>query len=232
MAKLTWDADGQRLYETGTKNGVFYPKGDTEGYGTGVAWNGLTAVTESPSGADSNPIYADDMKYIDIRGAEEFGGTIECYTYPDEFAECDGSKFVIDGVKVGQQNRRPFGFCYRSVIGNDAKFNDYGYKLHLIYNASVSPSEKGYQTVNDSPEAITFSYEFTSTPVNFNADLISDTTLKGLVKDLKATACITIDSTKVDADKLEDLEELLYGTANSEPTLPSPEVVLTTLYAA
>lgn len=232
MSRLKWDEDGKRIYETGTKYGVFYPKGDQSGYGAGKAWNGLTGVTESPSGADSNPIYADDIKYIDIRGAEEFGGTIECFTYPDEFAECDGSANVITGVKVGQQNRKPFGFCYRTVIGNDAKFNDYGYKLHIIYNASVSPSEKGYQTINDSPEAITFSYEFTTTPVNFDVDLIQNADLKNLVKDLKATACLTIDSTQVNATKLATLEDMLYGTENTEPTLPSPEVVIETLYVA
>ena len=165
MSKLVWDQIGEHIYETGTKNGVLYPMDSTGAYGKGVAWNGLTAVTESPSGADSNPIYADDIKYLDLRAVEDFGGTIEAYTYPDEFAPCDGSAHPTAGVTVGQQRRKPFGFCFRSAIGNDIDQDDHGYKLHLVYNATASPSERAYQTVNDSPEAVTFSWEFTTTPI-------------------------------------------------------------------
>ncbi len=215
MSKLEWDKKTERLYETGVKNGVLYVQNSDGTYGTGVAWNGLTGVTENPSGAESNPLYADDIKYIDLRSAEEFGATIEAYTYPDEFAACDGSATVTAGVTIGQQVRKPFGLCYRTTLGNDSEFNDHGYKLHIIYNATASPSEKGYQTINDNPEAITFSWEITTTPV--------------AVTGYKPTASITIDSTKVNATKLETLEDMLYGTAQAEPTLPTPDTVISTL---
>ncbi len=215
MSKLEWDKKTERLYETGVKQGVLYVQKADGTYDNGVAWNGLTAVTENPSGAESNPLYADDIKYIDLRSAEEFGATIEAYTYPDEFAACDGSATVTAGVTIGQQVRKPFGLCYRTTLGNDSEFNDHGYKLHIIYNATASPSEKGYQTINDNPEAITFSWEITTTPV--------------AVTGYKPTASITIDSTKVDATKLKTLEDMLYGTAQAEPTLPTPDTVISTL---
>jgi len=211
MSKLIWDQTGERLYETGVKMGVLYPQ-DTKGaYPLGVAWNGLTAITESPSGAEATPLYADDIKYLNLMSAEELGGTIEAYTYPDEFAECDGSAALATGVYIGQQARKTFGVCYRTTLGNDVVNNDYGYKLHLIYGALASPSEKAYATINDSPEAITFSWEFTTTPVN--------------VSGFKPTASITIDSTKVDAEKLAALEAILYGTEEAEARLPLPDEV-------
>lgn len=213
MAALTWDETGNRLYETGVRKGVLYVQDNSGTYPEGVAWNGLTAVTESPSGADSNPLYADDIKYLDLRSAEEFGATIEAYTYPDEFAECDGTAELADGVTIGQQARKSFGLCYRTVLGNDIVNDAYGYKLHLIYGATAAPSEKGYQTVNDSPEAITFSWELTTTPVN--------------VTGMKPTALITIDSTKADATKLAALEAILYGGENTTARLPLPDEVKT-----
>lgn len=213
MAALTWDETGNRLYETGVRKGVLYVQDNSGTYPEGVAWNGLTAVTESPSGADSNPLYADDIKYLDLRSAEEFGATIEAYTYPDEFAECDGTAELADGVTIGQQARKSFGLCYRTVLGNDIVNDAYGYKLHLIYGATAAPSEKGYQTVNDSPEAITFSWELTTTPVN--------------VTGMKPTAIITIDSTKADATKLAALEAILYGGENTTARLPLPDEVKT-----
>lgn len=212
MSKLTWDASGERLYETGVKQGVLYVMG-SNGYGNGVAWNGLTAITESPSGAESTPLYADDIKYLDLRSTEEFGATIEAYTYPDEFAACDGSASLADGVSIGQQARKMFGLCYRTTVGNDTDGTDHGYKLHLIYGATASPSEKAYETINDSPEAITFSWEITTTPVS--------------VTGFKPTASITIDSTKADPTCLSALEAKLYGGENSEPTLPLPDEVKT-----
>lgn len=218
MAALTWDETGKRLYETGVRKGVLYVMDNSGTYPKGVAWNGLTAVTESPSGADSNPLYADDIKYLDLRSAEEFGATIEAYTYPDEFAECDGTAELAKGVTVGQQARKTFGLCYRTVLGNDVSNDAYGYKLHLIYGATASPSEKGYQTVNDSPEAITFSWELTTTPVN--------------VSGMKPTALITIDSTKADASKLKALEAILYGSGENEPRLPLPDEVKTLMTIA
>lgn len=211
MAALTWDETGKRFYETGVRKGVLYVQDNAGTYPNGVAWNGLTAVTESPSGADSNPLYADDIKYLDLRSAEEFGATIEAYTYPDEFAECDGTAELTDGVTIGQQARKSFGLCYRTVLGNDISNDAYGYKLHLIYGATAAPSEKGYQTVNDSPEAITFSWELTTTPVN--------------VTGMKPTAIITIDSTKADPDKLAALEAILYGDENTTARLPLPDEV-------
>lgn len=217
MSKLTWDASGERLYETGVKQGVLYVMG-SNGYGNGVAWNGLTAITESPSGAESTPLYADDIKYLDLRSTEEFGATIEAYTYPDEFAACDGSASLADGVSIGQQARKMFGLCYRTTVGNDTDGTDHGYKLHLIYGATASPSEKAYETINDSPEAITFSWEITTTPVS--------------VTGFKPTASITIDSTKADPTCLAALEEKLYGGASTEPTLPLPDEVKTIMTKA
>ena len=215
MAKIKWDETGEKIYETGVKNGVLYLPDETGAYVKGVAWNGLTAVTESPSGAESTPLYADDIKYVELFSAEEFGATLECYTYPDEFAECDGSAEVAPGVIIGQQNRKTFGLCYRTTLGNDVKGNEYGYKLHLIYGAKASPSEKSYSTINDSPEAITFSYEITTTPVNVTGH--------------KPTACLTINSTKVEAGKLQQLEALLYGAESTEAKLPLPDEVINLL---
>lgn len=220
MARLVWDKTGERFYETGVKNGVLYPVVNGA-YPKGVVWNGLTSVSESPSGADANAIYADDIKYLELRAAEEFGATVEAYTYPDEFAVCDGSASVADGVMIGQQARTPFGLCYRTVLGNDNKRDEYGYKLHLIYNATASPSERSYQTINDSPEAITFSWEMTTTPVAVTA-----------ITGLKPTACLTIDATKADAAKLKALEDILYGTEENEARLPLPDEVITLMKTA
>lgn len=212
MAKLEWDKTGERLYETGVKNGVLYIP--TAGvYSKGVAWNGLTAVTESPSGAEPTALYADDIKYLSLMSAEEYGCTIEAYTYPDEFAACDGSAELATGVSIGQQARSTFGLSYRTTIGNDVDGNEHGYKLHLIYGCLAAPSEKAYATINDSPEAITFSWEVTTTPVS--------------VSGFKPTACITIDSTKVDAAKLTALETKLYGSESEEASLPLPDEVAT-----
>lgn len=211
MAKLVWDKTGERLYETGVSHGVLYVQDSTGAYPAGVAWNGLTAVTESPSGAEATPLYADDIKYLELRSAEEFGATIEAYTYPKEFEACDGSAELAEGVTIGQQDRKAFGLCYRTIVGNDVKKNDLGYKLHLIYGATASPSEKGYQTVNDSPEAITFSWEVTTTPIN--------------VDGFKPTSSLTIDSTKVEKSKLDALEAKLYGAESTEATLPTPDEV-------
>lgn len=215
MAKIVWDESGKRLYETGVKNGVLYIQNETGAYAKGVAWNGLTAVTESPSGAEATPLYADDIKYLELFSAEEFGATIEAYTYPEEFEACDGSASLGTGVTIGQQDRKTFGLCYRTVLGNDVKSNEYGYKLHLIYGAKAAPSEKGYQTINDSPEAITFSWEVTTTPVN--------------VAGFKPTASVTIDSTKIDAAKLKTIEDMLYGTESVEAKLPLPDELKTIL---
>ena len=214
MAKLVWDTVGERYYETGVKNGVLYVFDSVKKeYGNGVVWNGLTAVTESPSGAEANPLYADDIKYLNLLSNEEFGGTIEAYTTPDEFAACDGSTSIVPGVSIGQQKRSTFGFCYRTAIGNDVDGYDYGYKIHIVYGALAAPSERAYATVNDSPEAITLSYEFTTTPVN--------------VTGFKPTSHIEIDSTKVGADKLAALEAKLYGTETEEATLPMPDEIAT-----
>ena len=215
MAALTWDGSGERLYETGVDRGVLYVMSAGGTYGTGVAWNGLTGVTESPSGAEETALYADNIKYVSLYSAEEFGATIEAYTYPDEFAECDGSAELATGVTVGQQTRKMFGLCYRTLLGNDTDGQSHGYKLHLIYGATASPSEKAYATVNDSPEAITFSWEITTTPVN--------------VTGMSPTACITIDSTKADAECLAALEAKLYGSTDPSgtPTLPLPDEVKT-----
>ena len=216
MSKLVWDATGERLYETGVKMGVLYVQ-DKGAYPKGVAWNGLTSVTESPSGAEATPLYADDIKYLNLMSTEEFGASIEAYMYPDEFAECDGSAALTAGVYIGQQPRKTFGLCYRTTLGNDTESNNYGYKLHLIYGALAAPSEKAYSTINDSPEAITFSWELTTTPVN--------------VTDHKPTASITIDSTKVDKQKLAALEEILYGSESVEARLPLPDEIATLMVA-
>lgn len=211
MAKLIWDQTGERLYETGVKNGVLYPQAENGEYPKGVAWNGLTAVTESPSGAEASPLYADDIKYLELMSNEEFGGTIEAYTYPDEFAACDGSAELAPGVKIGQQPRTAFGMAYKTTLGNDVKGNEYGYKLHLVYGAKAAPSEKAYATINDSPEAITMSWEFSTTPV--------------AVDGFKPTSHIEIDSTKVDAGKLAALEAMLFGSESDEAKLPLPSEV-------
>lgn len=220
MAKLVWDKTGDRLYETGVKNGVLYIP--TAGvYSKGVAWNGLTAVTESPSGAEATALYADDTKYLSLMSTEEFGATIEAYTYPDEFAACDGSAELADGVMIGQQKRSTFGLCYKTTIGNDTEGNDHGYKLHIIYGALAKPSERAYATINDSPEAITFSWEITTTPVN--------------VTGAKPTASLVIDSTKADPSKLAALEDILYGKdgePGNEPRLPLPDEIKTLMTAA
>lgn len=225
MSKIVWDKTGERYYETGVKNGVLYLQ--TNGvYNNGVAWNGLTAVTESPSGAEATALYADDMKYLNLYSAEEFGATIEAYTYPDEFGECDGSKELVEGVTIGQQTRKAFGLCYRTVIGNDTDGEAHGYKLHIIYGAMASPSEKAYATINDSPEAITFSWEVTTTPVN--------------VTGAKPTASVVIDSTKADPTKLAALEIILYGKDPTTqdgndgvaPRLPLPDELKTLMTAS
>ena len=210
MSKIIFDNAGERFYETGVKEcALFVKEGNT--YGKGVAWNGITAITESPSGAEASPLYADDIKYLELRSAEEFGATVEAYTYPDEFAACDGSAELAEGVSIGQQKRSSFGLAYKTTVGNDTDGNDHGYKIHLIYGATAAPSEKAYATINDSPEAITFSWELTTTPV--------------AVTGHKPTACLTIDSTKVDADKLKTLEATIYGSEDEEPSLPSPDEV-------
>ena len=217
MPKLTWDNTGERIFETGVKQGVLYPIQSDGKYTKGVAWNGLTAVTESPSGAEATPLYADDIKYLNLLSNEEFGATIEAYTYPDEFAECDGSAELATGVMIGQQKRKTFGLCYRTTIGNDVEGNDYGYKIHLVYGCLAAPSEKGYSTINDNPDAITFSWEVSTTPVN--------------VEGFKPTSQITIDSTKADPTKLAALEAVLYGSAETEAKLPLPDEVATLMSA-
>lgn len=231
MAKLVWDQVGERTYETGTKKGVLYPQAADGTYPLGVAWNGLTSVSESPDGGDANDIYADDIKYLVLRGVENFGGTIEAYTYPDEFAACDGTKSLLAGVVIGQQPRQTFGFSYVSTIGNDTEMDSHGYKIHLIYGASASPSEKSYETINDSPEPITFSWEFTTVPVNVTSDnLINGSTIK-------PTSCLTIDSTKFTTEdakaRLTALENVLYGTENGDDArLPLPGQVYDILSAS
>ena len=215
--KLSWDKSGERFYETGVKNGVLYVQ-NAGAYPKGVAWNGLTAVTESPSGAEATPLYADDIKYLELTSEEEFGGTIEAYTYPDEFAECDGSAELAQGVKIGQQKRKAFGLVYKTTLGNDEEGNDHGYKLHLVYGCKAAPSEKAYATINDSPEAITFSWEFTTTPV--------------AVAGHKPTAHIEIDSTKADPTCLTALEAKLFGTQSEDPQLPLPDEVKTLMTPA
>ena len=214
MAKLTWDDTGKKIYETGVDRGVLYPITTGTIYGTGISWNGLTAVNESPSGAESNPQYADNIKYLDLTSAEEFGFTIEAFTYPVEFEECDGSAQLAEGVTIGQQTRKMFGFSYRSLVGNDTQGTDYGYKIHLVYGCKASPSEKSRSTVNDSPEAITFSWEITTTPVNVNGH--------------KPTSHLVVDTTVAEGTKVTALETKLYGDDDSgTPTLPMPDEVYT-----
>jgi hypothetical protein len=212
MAKLVWDAIGEHKYETGVDHVALYKPNAQKKYVGGVAWNGVSSISESPSGADSNPIYADNIKYLDLRSAEEFGATIECYTYPPEFAECNGEAIVTNGVVIGQQTRKTFGLAYRSIVGNDLQGNDYAYKLHLIYGATASPSEKQYSTVNDSPEAGTFSFELTTTPI--------------AVQGYKNTASLTIDTSLfTDKTLITALEDKLFGTENAEAELPTPDEV-------
>lgn len=229
MSKLKWDETGTRLYETGTKNGVLYLQDVNGAYNTAVAWNGLTGFSEEPDGGDANDIYADDIKYLSLRATENFKGTITAYTYPDEFAQCDGSATLLTGVTVGQQPRKPFGFSYVSTIGNDTEFDNHGYKIHLIYGCSVSPSSKDYQTINDSPEAIEFSWELDTIPVNVTGH--------------KPTAHVVIDSTKLSDDALTAIKNVLYGTDASTGTggatvegtsgrLPLPDEVVTIIKAA
>ena len=218
MSKLVWDQTGEREYETGVKNGVLYTQGESGTYPKGVAWNGLISVTESPSGAEEQALYADDIKYAAPRSREEFGATIEAYTYPEAFEKCDGSAELAPGVTIGQQTRTPFGLAYKTTIGNDTENNNYGYKLHLIYGATAAPSEKAYQTINDSPEAITFSWELTTTPVS--------------IKGYEPTAILTIDSTKTDPTKLATLEGILFGSEETEARLPLPDEIATIMARA
>ena len=213
MSKIVWDAIGDHTFETGVRNGVLYLKDAQGAYSNGVAWNGLTSVSESPEGAEPTDLYADDIKYLTLMSAENFKATIEAYTYPVEFEECDGSATIANGVVIGQQPRKPFGLCYRTVIGNDTDGNEHGYKLHIVYGCQASPSEKQYSTINDSPEAITFSWEVNTTPVNVNGK--------------KPTATLIIDSTKVDKSKLTALEAILYGSEQDEPRLPLPDEIAT-----
>ena len=212
MSRLIWDQVGKKFYETGVSNGVLYVANGTGGYKTGVAWNGLSQVSENNSGAEPTPIYADNIKYLNLISAEEFGATIEAYTYPDEFAECDGSAQVVAGVTLGQQDRKQFGFCYRTRIGNDVSGDSLGYKIHVVYNCIAAPSGKTYGSINESPEAITFSWEVTTTPVN--------------VEGHKPSATLVIDSTKVKPATLTAIEDKLYGGTSSDPTLPPLEELI------
>lgn len=229
MARIKWDQVGSRFYQTGTDHGVLYPQ-KNGAYPKGVAWDGLTGVTESPSGAEDNALYADNIKYLNLKSAEDFGGTIECYYYPDEWKECNGEKSPVDGVTLGQQARNTFGFSYRSMIGNDTVGQDYGYKIHLWYGCSASTSERSYQTVNESPDAIALSYEVSTTPVPVS---VKDSD----GKELKPVACITIDSTVVDKEKLAAFEDILYGkdgegAAATDPRLPLPDEVISLFSSA
>lgn len=212
MSKIIWDESGKKLYETGVDHGVLYRQDVNGNYTTGVPWIGLTGVTESPSGAEASAQYADNIKYLNIVSAEEFSTTIEAFTYPEEFYECDGTVEVVKGVTIGQQPRKPFGLSYRTKVGNDTSGQDYGYKIHLIYGALASPSEKGYSTINDSPEPVTFNWDITTTPVN--------------VTGYQPTALMIINSTTTDADKLAELEAILYGTEDVEPRMPLPDEVI------
>lgn len=216
--RLTWDDAGKRLYETGVKQGVFYPQDNNGEYPKGIAWNGLTAVTESPEGAEPTPLYADDIKYLNLLSTEEFKATVEAYTYPDEFAECDGSGSLVEGVTIGQQDRKTFGLSYRTSLGNDVKGNEYGYKLHIVYGCLAAPSEKAYATVNDSPEAITFSWEVSTTPVN--------------VTGFKPTASLVLDSVKLGAAKMKAIEDVLYGSSEAEARLPLPDEIKSIIESA
>lgn len=225
MATIKWDTAGNRLYETGVDRGVLYIPNQLGSYASGYAWNGLTSVSESPSGAEPNPQYADNIKYLNLVSTEEFGATIEAFTYPEEFAQCDGTA-VVGGVQISQQTRRIFGFSYRTLIGNDLVGTDYGYKVHLVYGCNASPSEKSRSTVNDSPEAATFSWEVTTNPV----DVPGINAATG--KPYRPTAHVTIDSTQVSPSAMQELEDMLYGTNTSEPAMPSPEAVLNMLDGA
>lgn len=212
MPRITWDDAGKHLFETGVDHGVLYPL--TEGkYQNGVAWNGLTGVTESPSGAEATALWADNIKYLNLRAAEEFGATVTAYTYPDEFAACNGEAELTKGAIIGQQNRATFGLCYRTVVGNDEKGNDYGYKLHLLYGCTASPSERAYSTINDSPEAIEFSWELTTTPVSVTKE------------GMKPTACVIVDSTKLKPETMKKLEDKLYGESGT-PEMPMPDELI------
>lgn len=221
MSKLVWDQVGEKTYETGTDHGVLFPMLDNGNYGTGVAWNGLTAFTESPSGAEKTDLWADNIKYVSMRSAEDYGATIEAYTYPDEFKPCIGESEVVPGVNFGQQKRRAFGFVCRTTVGNDTMMDSYGYKLHIVYGCTASPSERSYQTINDSPEAITFSWEVSSTPVPIT---------KTGYENYKPTASIIIDSTKFteasDKAKLTALEAMLFGSEQDDATLPTPDKII------
>lgn len=212
MARLIWDEVGQRFFETGVKNGVLYVQDNDGSYKNGVVWNGLTAVTESPSGAEETPLYADDVKYLTLRSAEEFGATVEAYTYPEEFEQCDGSAAIAAGVTIGQQARRAFGLCYRTSVGNDIQGQNFSYKLHLIYGCTVAPSEKSYSTINDNPEAITFSWELSTVPVP--------------VEGFSPTASLVIDASKVDEGKMELLENALFGDESNEAKLLLPNEIM------
>lgn len=214
MSKIIFDNTGEKIYETGVDHCVLFVR-DGNAYQTGVAWNGITAINESPSGAEATPIYADNIKYLNIVSGEDFGATIEAYTYPDEFTECDGSAEIIEGVKIGQQTRKPFALCYRTLIGNDVAGTGHGYKLHFIYNAQAAVSAKNYKTINESPEAMSFSWEISTTPE--------------VVEGFKPTATVTVDSTKVDSQKLKALEDKIYGTENSEPTMPTISEIVSLL---
>lgn len=218
MSKIVWDAIGEHTFETGVRNGVLYLKNVEGVYDNGVAWNGLTSVSESPEGAEPTDLYADDIKYLTLMSAENFKATIEAYTYPVEFEECDGSATIAKGVVIGQQPRKPFGLCYRTAIGNDTDGNEHGYKLHIVYGCQASPSEKQYSTINDSPDAVTFSWEVSTTPVNVNGK--------------KPTATLIIDSTKADKAKLTALEAILYGSEQDEPRLPLPDEIATLMTSA
>lgn len=214
MSKIIFDNTGEKIYETGVDHCVLFVR-DGNAYKTGVAWNGITAINESPSGAEATPIYADNIKYLNIVSGEDFGATIEAYTYPDEFTECDGSAEIIEGVKIGQQTRKPFALCYRTLIGNDVAGTGHGYKLHFIYNAQAAVSAKNYKTINESPEAMSFSWEISTTPE--------------VVEGFKPTATVTVDSTKVEAQKLKALEDKIYGSESSEPTMPTISEIVSLL---
>ena len=215
MSKIKWDETGQKLYETGIDRGVLYPQDNTGNYPKGVAWNGLISVSENPTGAEPTPLYADNIKYLNLMSVEEFGATIEAYTYPDEFEACDGTATLGTGVTIGQQPRKLFGLAYRTLVGNDVDMEDYGYKIHLVYGAQASPSDKSYQTINDSPDAVTFSWEVSTTPVAIDGH--------------KATASVVIDSTKIEASKLEAIEKILYGDEDTVGRLPTPSEIKTLL---
>lgn len=214
MSKIIFDNTGEKIYETGVDHCVLYVR-DGNTYQTGVAWNGITAINENPSGAEATPIYADNIKYLNIVSGEDFGATIEAYTYPDEFTECDGSAEIVEGVKIGQQTRKPFALCYRTLIGNDVAGTGHGYKLHFIYNAQAAVSAKNYKTINESPEAMSFSWEISTTPE--------------VVEGFKPTATVTVDSTKVDSVKLKALEDKIYGSESSEPTMPTISEIVSLL---